>query len=60
VFQYEFWMPGEEKPYSVLWDYQVGLVRITPFFKCCKYGKVSPPPLMGFSTDLPRLPQPRS
>lgn len=30
-----------------MWDYNVGLVRITPFFKCCKYSKVgcySPPP----------------
>jgi len=24
-----------------MWDYNVGLVRMTPFFKCCKYGKVS-------------------
>ena len=23
-----------------MWDYNVGLVRITPFFKCCKYSKV--------------------
>ena len=24
-----------------MWDYNVGLVRMTPFFKCCKYSKVS-------------------
>ena len=24
-----------------MWDYNVGLVRMTPFFKCRKYGKVS-------------------
>lgn len=24
-----------------MWDYNIGLVRITPFFKCCKYSKVS-------------------
>lgn len=41
MFQYEFKVPGDDKAYSVLWDYQVGLVRITPFFKCCKYSKVS-------------------
>ena len=23
-----------------MWDYQVGLVRITPFFKALKYSKV--------------------
>lgn len=26
-----------------MWDYQVGLVRITPFFKALKYSKVSSP-----------------
>lgn len=23
-----------------MWDYNVGLVRMTPFFKSCKYSKV--------------------
>lgn len=23
-----------------MWDYNIGLVRITPFFKCLKYSKV--------------------
>lgn len=23
-----------------MWDYNIGLTRITPFFKCCKYSKV--------------------
>ena len=40
VFQYTFKVPGEEKDYTVMWDYNVGLVRVTPFFKCCKYSKV--------------------
>ena len=26
-----------------MWDYNIGLVRITPFFKCCKYSKVNNP-----------------
>ncbi|KAF2403772.1 hypothetical protein EJ06DRAFT_519484 [Trichodelitschia bisporula] len=39
VFQYTFKIPGEDKEYTVMWDYNVGLVRITPFFKCCKYSK---------------------
>jgi hypothetical protein len=40
VFQYTFKVPGDDKDYIVMWDYNVGLVRITPFFKCCKYSKV--------------------
>jgi len=41
VFQYTYKRPGEEKEYVVVWDYNVGLVRMTPFFKSCKYSKVS-------------------
>ncbi|ERS99786.1 hypothetical protein HMPREF1624_03150 [Sporothrix schenckii ATCC 58251] len=40
VFQYVFKVPGDDKEYHVMWDYNVGLVRMTPFFKCCKYSKV--------------------
>lgn len=40
VFQYTFKVPGDDKEYTVMWDYNVGLVRVTPFFKCCKYSKV--------------------
>ena len=40
VFQYVFTVPGDETEYVVMWDYNVGLVRMTPFFKCCKYPKV--------------------
>jgi hypothetical protein len=43
VFQYTFKVPGDEREYAVLWDYNIGLVRITPFFKCCKYSKVNHP-----------------
>ncbi|KAF2169330.1 hypothetical protein M409DRAFT_65032 [Zasmidium cellare ATCC 36951] len=32
----------EERRFPVMWDYQVGLVRITPFFKACKYTKTIP------------------
>jgi hypothetical protein len=42
VFQYVFKVPGDDTEYAVMWDYNVGLVRMTPFFKCCKYPKVSP------------------
>jgi len=41
VFQYTYKRPGEEKEYVVVWDYNVGLVRMTPFFKSLKYSKVS-------------------
>jgi hypothetical protein len=34
-------MQGEGKTYTMLWDYNTGLVRTTPLFKCCGYGKVS-------------------
>ena len=40
VYQYTFKMPNDEREYTVMWDYNVGLVRITPFFKCCQYAKV--------------------
>lgn len=41
VFQYVFKLPADDTEYVVMWDYNVGLVRMTPFFKCCKYSKVS-------------------
>lgn len=40
VFQYTYKLPGEEKEYVVVWDYNVGLVRMTPFFKSLKFTKV--------------------
>ena len=40
VFQYTYKLPGEEKEYTVVWDYNVGLVRMTPFFKSLKHSKV--------------------
>jgi hypothetical protein len=42
VFQYTYKVPGDEKEYVVVWDYNVGLVRMTPFFKSCKYTKTIP------------------
>ena len=40
VFQYVFTKPNEAKEHVVLWDYNVGLVRMTPFFKCRGLPKV--------------------
>ncbi|KAF1929981.1 DNA-binding domain of Mlu1-box binding protein MBP1 [Didymella exigua CBS 183.55] len=42
VCQYTYKRPGEDKEYVVVWDYNIGLVRMTPFFKSCKYSKTVP------------------
>ncbi|KAL5118858.1 hypothetical protein ACEQ8H_003180 [Pleosporales sp. CAS-2024a] len=42
VFQYTYKIPGEDKEYVVVWDYNIGLVRMTPFFKSCKFTKTVP------------------
>ena len=44
-----------EKEWPVLWDYNTGLVRITPFFKCQNYGKVR---IFLHSCHLPLPPPP--
>ena len=40
VLQYEFVIPGEDKKWMVMWDYNIGLVRTTHLFKCQDYSKV--------------------
>jgi hypothetical protein len=40
VFQYTFKKPGDDTLYTMLWDYNIGLVRTTPLFKCTGYSKV--------------------
>ncbi len=41
VFQYTFREENDDRePFTVMWDYNIGLVRMTPFFKCLKYAKV--------------------
>ncbi|KAF2178237.1 DNA-binding domain of Mlu1-box binding protein MBP1 [Zopfia rhizophila CBS 207.26] len=52
VFQYTFKVPGDEREYTVLWDYNIGLVRITPFFKCCKYSKTTPAKVLNLNPGL--------
>ncbi|KAJ5349235.1 hypothetical protein N7541_006962 [Penicillium brevicompactum] len=42
VFQYTFQVPGEEKEWHVLWDYNIGIVRMTHLFKCNGYSKTTP------------------
>ncbi|KAF5569228.1 apses transcription factor xbp1 [Fusarium phyllophilum] len=41
VFKYEFTLAEQNTEYAVMWDYNVGLVRMTPFFKCRGYGKAN-------------------
>src|SRR5271156_4538653 len=41
VFQYNFKIPGDDKVYCMMGDYNIGLVRTTPLFKCSGYSKAS-------------------
>ncbi|KAK2018168.1 apses transcription factor Xbp1 [Colletotrichum eremochloae] len=52
VFKYEFKNPGDDTEYTVMWDYNVGLVRMTPFFKCCKYSKTVPAKMLSLNPGL--------
>lgn len=43
VYQYTFRMPGDDREkdaHTVMWDYNVGLVRVTALFKSLKHTKV--------------------
>ncbi|KAI1381796.1 hypothetical protein F4677DRAFT_439607 [Hypoxylon crocopeplum] len=55
VFQYDFKVPGDETEYTVMWDYNVGLVRMTPFFKCCKYPKTTPAKMLNLNPGLKEI-----
>ncbi|KAF4998923.1 hypothetical protein FDECE_11667, partial [Fusarium decemcellulare] len=55
VFRYEFTVPGQDTEYAVMWDYNVGLVRMTPFFKCCQYGKTVPAKMLGLNPGLKEI-----
>ncbi|KAI2468894.1 hypothetical protein F4781DRAFT_245023 [Annulohypoxylon bovei var. microspora] len=55
VFQYDFKVPGDEAEYTVMWDYNVGLVRMTPFFKCCKYPKTTPAKMLNLNPGLKEI-----
>ncbi|KAK4130572.1 hypothetical protein BT67DRAFT_217408 [Trichocladium antarcticum] len=52
VFQYEFRVPGDDTPYTIMWDYSVGLVRMTPFFKCRGYSKTTPAKMLSQNPGL--------
>ncbi|KAI2635453.1 hypothetical protein GGS21DRAFT_543255 [Xylaria nigripes] len=55
VFQYTFKVPDDDTEYVVMWDYNVGLVRMTPFFKCCKYPKTTPAKMLNSNPGLKEI-----
>ncbi|KAK4197285.1 hypothetical protein QBC40DRAFT_342096 [Triangularia verruculosa] len=57
VFEYSFKLPRDsrlrsEHSYIVMWDYNIGLVRMTPFFKCLEYGKTTPAKMLNQNPGL--------
>ncbi|GAB0132707.1 hypothetical protein EsDP_00001135 [Epichloe bromicola] len=42
AFKYTFQVPDQAPVYTVMWDYSIGLVRMTPFFKSMGYAKTKP------------------
>ncbi|CAG7916383.1 unnamed protein product [Penicillium olsonii] len=52
VFQYTFQIPGEEKEWHVMWDYNIGIVRITHLFKCNGYAKTTPGKMLAQNNGL--------
>ncbi|KAL7899442.1 hypothetical protein HDV63DRAFT_416884 [Trichoderma sp. SZMC 28014] len=55
AFRYEFRLPDKDKVYTVMWDYNVGLVHMTPFFKCLEYTKTSPAQMLSLNPGLREL-----
>ncbi|KAL3476532.1 hypothetical protein BJX99DRAFT_138824 [Aspergillus californicus] len=52
VFQYTFEVPGEDKLWTVMWDYNIGLVRTTALFKCNHYSKTTPAKMLNQNPGL--------
>ncbi|OJD26213.1 hypothetical protein ACJ73_02412 [Blastomyces percursus] len=52
VFQYTFKVPGDEKIYTVMWDYNIGLVRTTSLFRCNNYSKTAPAKMLNANPGL--------
>ncbi|KAH8173113.1 APSES transcription factor Xbp1 [Sarocladium implicatum] len=55
VFQYSFQLEGEDKKWVVMWDFRLGLVRFTPFFKCLKYSKTAPARMVNVNPGLDEI-----
>ncbi|KAH6855786.1 hypothetical protein B0I37DRAFT_350926 [Chaetomium sp. MPI-CAGE-AT-0009] len=52
AFHYDFKIPGDDTNYTVMWDYSVGLVRMTSFFKCRGYSKTTPAKMLNLNPGL--------
>ncbi|EED21134.1 APSES transcription factor Xbp1, putative [Talaromyces stipitatus ATCC 10500] len=52
VFQYTFKLPGDEKIWTIMWDYNIGLVRTTHLFKCLDYPKTTPAKMLNANEGL--------
>ncbi|KAL2190191.1 hypothetical protein L209DRAFT_703031 [Thermothelomyces heterothallicus CBS 203.75] len=52
AFHYNFKVPGDDTDYTVMWDHNVGLVRMTPFFKCRGYSKTTPAKMLNLNPGL--------
>ncbi|KEF52277.1 uncharacterized protein A1O9_11517 [Exophiala aquamarina CBS 119918] len=55
VFQYEFKLPGEGPTYTMIWDYNIGIVRTTPLFKCGQYSKTTPAKMLARNEGLKEI-----
>ncbi|GIZ42083.1 hypothetical protein CKM354_000536300 [Cercospora kikuchii] len=57
VFQYTFVVPNDpnRKEHVVMWDYRIGLVRITPFFKALQHTKTTPAKALSTNAGLKEL-----
>ncbi|CRG90834.1 hypothetical protein PISL3812_07880 [Talaromyces islandicus] len=52
VFQYTFKIPNVDKAWTVMWDYNIGLVRTTHLFKCNEYSKTTPAKMLNANPGL--------
>ncbi|KJK80197.1 hypothetical protein H634G_04436 [Metarhizium anisopliae BRIP 53293] len=51
-FKYTFQIPRNPAVFTVMWDYNIGLVRMTPFFKCMGYPKTRPSQMLDKNPGL--------
>ncbi|KAG8425411.1 hypothetical protein J3458_002113 [Metarhizium acridum] len=52
AFKYTFQLPRNPAVFTVMWDYNIGLVRMTPFFKCMGYPKTRPSQMLDKNPGL--------
>ncbi|KAL5355065.1 hypothetical protein BJX96DRAFT_170315 [Aspergillus floccosus] len=52
VFQYTFKIPGNDKEWLIMWDYNIGLVRTTPLFRSQNYSKTTPAKVLDANPGL--------